>query len=231
MRVFWLLALTGCFVDEKTPAPDFACEGVQPPATAPDSVKITGVVRSLAGDVNLPGVTVQGFASGLPLTPITSDANGEFSFSHETGGVPNNDNISGMADGFLPTIAYPGAPVFADSFFELRMLDLATVMKFAMDAEIPLDVTAGTALVRVTDCNESPVPGGKLTVPAPGNVFYFRFAAPVLTETETDASGIALITNLPLGAVTISGTVGEVALRDNPVDTVPNAFIQTLARP
>ena len=106
----------------------------------------------------------------------------------------------------------------------------ANVRKMA--AGIPLTEGLAFALVRVTDCNESPVAGGKLTTSVGSPPVYFRLGAPDVQATETDASGIALFVNLPTpDMVTISGTIGDVVLRDNVVETRTNEFVQTLARP
>ncbi len=233
MRWYLVVLLASCTVEEKIDAPDFSCEAVPPPTTAPNFVRVRGIVRNLAGDNALPGVIIEGSASGRPLGEITTDANGEFEFSHETGGVPNFDSVSGTAPGFLKTVAYPGAAIFEDSFVEVRMLEMTTVIELAMNAGIALDFTKGTALVRVTDCNESPVAGGKLEVPVGASVIYFRFAAPDKTAIDTDLSGIALVTGLPVGLVTLRGSVGDVVLRDNEIETEVDVpmFAQTLARP
>lgn len=234
MRICCVLLVSGCFVTEKQPQPDFACEGVPLPATAPDFVRVQGIVRDLAGNVTLPGVTIQGISGSLNLTPVVSDAQGIFEFSHETPGTPTKDSVhaEAMALGLLSTTASPGIPVAGDQFFEVRMLDLATVMSFADDAGVTLDPNLAFALVRVSDCNESPVAGGKVTTDPVSMPIYFRLGGPDVTATETDASGIVLFANLPTPAmVTISGTIGDVQLRPNVVETRPTEFVQTLARP
>ena len=86
--------------------------------------------------------------------------------------------------------------------------------------------------MRVTDCNESPVAGGVLSTTPSADPIYFRLGGPDNNATDTDASGIVLFPNLETPAkVTISGTVGDVQLRDNEVETLPGEFVQTLARP
>ncbi len=234
MRIACLLLVSGCFISEKEVAPDFVCEGAPLPATAPDFVTIQGVVRDLAGNVTLPGVEIQGISGSFNLTPVLTGPDGTFEFSHETPGTPTFDSVHANADalGLVATTAYPGIAIAGDSFVEVRMIDMATVLQFAEDADIPLTPGAAFALVRVTDCNESPVAGGKLTTSSGSPPIYFRLGGPDTQATETDASGIALFVNLPTpDMVTISGTVGDVQLRDNVVETRTNEFVQTLARP
>jgi hypothetical protein len=219
------------------------------PTSVPDSVRVDGVILNLAGDSAIPGVTVMGFAGEVPGEPVVTDASGRFSFSHPLPATATEDSLrASLPPDFLTTLGYPGKPVFEDSFVELRMVPLQTLLGLAQQAQIPIDLETETfALIRVTDCNESPVAGGVIDppviVPAPAEparvkVSYFRFQSLEPTATETDASGLALITGLPVdpnpevqSMVTITGAIGDVPILENTVQPSLGTFVQTLARP
>lgn len=230
MRVLGLVLLTGCLIEEKQLAPDVSCAGVELQDGEPRSLKTTGLVINLAANAPLPDVKINATIGDLPLTEVTSNAEGIFEYTYETAGGPTDNKVRAeLPPMFLATTAYPGIPIVGDSFLEVRMLTQETVDAFAGDLEI--DENAPFALVQVTDCNESPVAGGTLRNNAGKPAIYFRLGKLDPAATETDAGGLAIMPNLPEGKITISGEIGDVPLRDNEIDAIAMEFVQTLARP
>lgn len=252
MRWWWLLLMTGCSVsDNKTFAPDFSCSTEPIPTNVPSSVRVDGVILNLAGDQGIEGVTVTNIAGNIPSDPVVTDAAGRFSFTHDLPDTATEDSLEAVKPPtFLATRGYPGKPVFEDSFVELRLLPLEQLMGLATQAGVMINLEQETfALIRVTDCNESPVAGGVIDppaiVPPPTaeqamkiRVIYFRFQALEPAATETDASGLALIVGLPVdmdadvrSSVTITGSIGDVPIFENTVQPSLGTYVQTLARP
>lgn len=222
-----------CSIAEKVAEPDLSCAGTPTPATAQPRVTISGQVTDIAGTPLGAGVTIQGFASGLPLPPTETDASGRFSYSHDTGGVPTIDSIQASAVGpFLQTITYASIPIARDEQIDLRMVTEADAMSFTTNAGISIDPALGLALLRVTDCTESPVPEGEVISNPPGDTYYFRFAAPDPDADKTDPSGIVMIANLPVGDVVLSGSVFGAPVRPVTIESRPGAtFVLAQLRP
>lgn len=263
MRWLPLLLVTGCFVEEKSFEPDFSCSGAPIPTSLPDRVRVDGQLLNLAADTPLPGLSVTGIAGELVGSPVTSDESGRFSFSHDLPGTATQDSIlaSGTFNGepLLTTLGYPGKPVFEDGFVELRMVSKTELLGLAMKAGVGINLEVESfALVRITDCNESPVAGAKLAppvitlppdvVPDPGlppvQIIYFQFGQLEQTAMESDGSGLAIIVHIPIDPadpiagelpktteVVINGTIGDVPFVENTVTPSKNTFVQTLAQP
>jgi len=220
--------LTGCVIEEKVEGPDLACAGQPLPATAPRSVTVDGFVQNLQGGTALADVTIEPFSSGLPLAVTSSSAAGTFSYTHETGGVPNNDFVKATKTGFLDTFSFPGAPIAGDDHIEVRMVTMAEVMAF--NDQIPIDLTKGIIFMRLVDCNQSPVQGATVSSSPAGTIAYFQQGQPS-AATQTDPSGIVMILNLPPGEVTLTGSLGTVPLRASSLTPTPGAFVITQLQP
>jgi hypothetical protein len=234
MRVLLLATLApACAIPEKVAEPDLSCVGAPTPETAAPRVTISGRVTDIAGSPLGADVSIQGFAGDLPLPPVMTDASGRFSYSHDTGGVPTLDFIQASAVGpFLQTITYPSVPIARDEQVDVRMVSEADAMSFTMNAEIPIDFSLGLALLRVTDCTETPVPEGEVTSSPGGDIYYFRFAMPDPAADKTDPSGIVMVANIPVGEAVLSGTAFGAPLRPVTIESRAGAnFVLTQLRP
>jgi hypothetical protein len=119
----------------------------------------------------------------------------------------------------VPGTLYPGNfltgqsvasfPAYAVSPAELQGL-AAIITKDTV--ELDPEGSVGHALVTIYDCQDHQAPGVSLTYSASDAQtvpFYFQDGLPSGTATETDSYGLAGALNVPVGAVTVSGTLAS----------------------
>jgi hypothetical protein len=208
----------------------FGCLGAALPGTAPDPLTLSGT----ASTVNLlfqaskaPGAVIQAYKGATATgAAATADANGAFSISIASGGMPVAAYLKGTLAGNEDFYLFPPAPVStplqnAPVGF-LSASTLATVRNLAFNNSPPTvdATTVGTLILYIVDCNGAAVAGATVTATengAPVGTKTLYFDNLNFNATQTTAKGLVVIFDVPPGTLTINSKVGTMDLRTNVV--------------
>jgi hypothetical protein len=196
-------------------------------------VQVSGIVVA-PDQTPVDAVTLQAFAGGsaTPIATTTSNATGAFTFDLSTGGTPVDGFIQGSKAGFIDTFYYAPAPVAAStSRATILMSTPAAFSTIAAIAQVVPDPTMGTVVIGVVNCQSAPVEGAAVTVVPAGTTRYLRNNLPNVSATSTDATGLALVFNVPAGATTVGASFGGLTLRSHAVTVRPNVLTVTVVAP
>ena len=222
---------------------NFACLGAPLPTTAPANVTLAGIAKTVTttGQNPVAGITVTAFSSaGATLESDTSDSAGAYSITTASGGVPVDGYAQATGTGYMTTYLYPAAPI-ADN------IDNATALVIDAGTFFAIQVIAGLGGlgdgqqpgngwigVIVEDCNGDPVEGATVTTSPAGSAIRYLGppdGLPVADDTSTDASGLALVFNVPAGNVEVDASFGGHSLREHTVNARPDVNTTTLVMP
>jgi hypothetical protein len=211
-------------IDANPNAPDagapFACMGQPFPTTAPPTVTVSGVVAKLDTGGTVAGATVAGYPNGstTPFVTTTTDANGNFSATINTGGLALNGYIKMTGSGVVDAYVYPEAPISMDASVAIETFT-------APLTTVGLDPTKAQLVLQVHDCNGVPLAGAVFSLqPTGGQLVYIKNGTTDPTATSTDSSGVAIVTNQPPGNATLNAVVNGTSLRQHVFPAVANAI-------
>ena len=226
-------ALAACTYPEKQYAGPFACLGQPPPRSAAPLVQIAGETTEPLNLTPIPGVSVALQDQMTPIAgPVTTDANGSFSFSLNTNGTPvDNLDLYASAPGRIASYYFPSSAVTADLTVGLAVLSMQEQTALASDAGLQFTAGDGHILLNIEDCNGNPIAGATLAASPAGTVRYFDGVHPSMTATATDAGAVAMVANLPPGKVTLTATAGGMQLPPLELIVVASSFSITAIQP
>lgn len=108
----------------------------------------------------------------------------------------------------MPTIAFLQAPaVLPEKEKVIRMISPTAINALAAAADVPLDMTRGTSILLIHDCNDDRSPGvefGIEELDPDTTPYHFRGALPDPNATETDEQGAGGFVNMPIGLHTVT---------------------------
>jgi len=252
MRVLtrlWLLApLAACSVPDKflidggpagdsTPSadadPQFACLGQPLPTTAPATLTVRGETRGL-GEGALPVVALNAYVVGgaNPFIVTQSDANAAFSFDVSTSGAPVDAYVVATYSAHLATHYYPAAPLAASYTDTLVLMTPTKLAQLASAAGTNFNTGMAQLYITVVDCTGAPIPHATVTTAPPGLVAPFRNSLPSATATDTDASGLVAVFNVPpTQTITATATTPGGTFRSTRIVGGGASLIQTKIQP
>ncbi len=225
------------FVFEDAPAGPFGCLGQPVPTTAPDPVMLSGTATTLSGTTSVPapGVQVQALHLSDNSTiapPVTTDANGAYSFSLPTGGAALDVYLRASASGDRDTTVFPATDLFANSTGgEVVIITQSDFNFLASLANKTQSSSKGAVGVIVTDCEGNVLSGAVITTNPSVPVVYLNNNSPDTSATATDATGVGLIFNVPAGNVTLSATVNGMTLRSHQINAIAGVTTTAAIRP
>jgi hypothetical protein len=219
-------------VPDAAPRPDAETQ-------APMMITISGIAGEggLSGTTPVQGVTVALFRTSDESTPAatdTSDAQGAFSFTIESGGVPVDAYVRATMPGtYLDTFVYPPAPYADDSpNNDANMITRANFDLLSSFAQGNQQPGMGVIAMAVVDAAGAAVADATVaSSPASATYRYDDEGGfPSATETSTASDGFSFMFNVP-GRVTVSATKPGQAFRSHLVYARPDAFTTTAIAP
>jgi hypothetical protein len=225
-------ALAACTYPEKQ-FDRFACR--PEPDSAVRLVTLSGRTLNPSDFMPVPGVTMalQNLTGTVIAGPVTSSDNGGFGFPLNTNATPVKDvYFTGEATGRIKTYFTPPRPITADLEVEFTMLSTMQRDELALGA-IGQAFTAGTGavLLEVKDCEGVPIENATVTSEPMGVVRYFEGIFPSTTRPSTDAGGVALVANLPVGTVSITATIDDDSFAPRTLLIDADAITRTVIQP
>jgi hypothetical protein len=192
------------------------------PTTAADSLTISGDMTdgSLTGPGNATsGATISAFhTTGSALGTTTTEATGIYQVTATTGGA-TVDYLTATNAGYKDMRYFPRAPLAkSTSLGTLPLFTTADAGTIATTFGVTQDPAKGLALVTIQDCFGSLRANGTVTLsPATAGTVKYLHGDGTTTGTATDATGFAVVFNIPAGSVTIGATVGGTAYHEHAV--------------
>jgi hypothetical protein len=202
----------------------FYCNGQPQPTTAPAMVTISGSIQEIANlsTEPLPGSTIKAYKTSddTQVGMSTSDANGSWSMSLPTGGVPLEGYLVGHHDPvtkpnntvstYIDTYLYSPYALAADNgqgvILMLTSGDMGTLHLLAQLAGTTQQAGKGMVGLVVADCNGKALKGAVVTSEPAATPIYDNGSIPDTTATATGTDGRAYLFNLPAGDVTVHAT-------------------------
>jgi hypothetical protein len=221
--------------------PDFSCVGAAYPDSAPDMITISGTTGEigLGGITDLGSATVEAFvgSSNTPeMTVISGTSDGAYTFMLATGGSPVAGYRRGTKSNYETTYVYPPEPLANDQ----ANIPVLMVGTFAWGflpsiAAASQNPTNGFVGLLVVDCAGNPLAGATVTVEGanPANVRYVQGTSiPNNASGATDASGIALVFDVPTGAaVGVDASTSSQELAEHDIEVRADVITMTVVAP
>jgi hypothetical protein len=193
---------------------NFSCVGATP-TTAPDPLILSGLLNQLGSASVLPGAIIELHrrSDGVLISSTNSDANGLFTFSIVTGGVPFDGYLVINLSGYLLTQAYWSRPLtnnLSSTYTILSPTSLAQLFLFSGSSMQP---NTGLSEVAFSDCVGFKVPDAAILA--------FQNGSSVGNAVQL-SPGLAWILNVPLGSTNIEAVAEGTALTSAPISIVAN---------
>lgn len=227
------IALAACGDDggsstiDATPGPD-----------AQASVVVSGIAQTVSGTstVALAGATIEAFdsAGGAALATTTSAADGTYSLTLSTGGMPLDGYLKGTSATRLDTYLYPPRPLAADrTGATMLLITQGTLDLLGTLGGTSQDPAKGFVGLIVQDGAGTRVAGATVTIAPAGTatVIYAVNNLPNSGATMTDASGTVYIANTNVGAVTVDAAKGATTYHEHAVNARAGVITTTLIEP
>lgn len=230
-----VLALAACTYPEKQFQGPYSCLGDPPPTSADQLVTLQGQAVNPSDQMPLAGLSVSLKDRNLNAIdgPITTEASGAFRFSLSTSGIPvDRVYLNATGAGRVPTYYAPPRPLTESLQIGLGVISTMQGESLALGAlGMPFTPGTGAVLFTIADCNDKPIANAVVTSAPTGAIRYFDGVQPSMTATRTDAGGVAMVANLPPGAVSLTVTVDGMTFPARSFTVVADSFVQTVLTP
>lgn len=204
------------------------------PPVVPQMITIAGVTseRGLGGTSLVSGVTMTAHASsneGVALATATTDAQGKYSLTVTTNGMPLDGFLLAKKPGYLDLYMYPASPFIASTMdASVNMItpgNRDNLNNFAGGGQM-----AGKGLIglQVRDANGMPVAGATVSsTPASTYRYNGSNGFPSAQATMTASDGVAFMFNVPSGPITITASKAGMSFKAHVVVARPDKFTTT----
>lgn len=224
-----LCAFAGCTYPAKEFSEPFACLGEARPTTASAQVRLTGPIIDPQSMSPVSGVQITLLDQNLGTIEGPETANGAYDVSLPTGGRPiERVYIKGEATGYMTAFQTNSTPLAGNVTSLLPLVSLPNAGAVAVGSigapSFPTD--QGVLFMSVLDCNGVTLADAVVSTTPPGQAFYFDGFMASMTRTATDPVGVAMVTGLPPGNVTLTVTVDGMQFPAHQLAIVAGAFTQ-----
>jgi hypothetical protein len=212
--------------------PKWGCIGSVPPVMGGGMTTVKAQLLDLISGNPIPGLFVRlcnklDTTCGSPIDTPTPDASGWVS-------VTVKSDFDGYLDIEGPNQMYLPALIFLDLVAigqntDILLIPVAAQQSLAQNAGIMIDPMKGLVLVRTVDCTNKRTDGVSVSMSPQGGAagFYVINNALVTSATQTDGAGNAGFANVPVGTVTLTGTVAASGKELGKVTTLSRAGAMT----
>jgi hypothetical protein len=204
--------------------PDLMCLG-QSPTAAPDPLLVEGKLFAVDHYDITPvvGATVvlRRRGTDAAIVQTTTAADGAFTMSVVSHGVPVDGYFTVTAAGYRPTRVEPGDPLSGGENALMLVADDAEMTRWYAAAGVAFTAGVSTLITATVDCARDTLDGSTIAVaPSPGTVTYYDATGKQWdTQLATSTNGYALVTGAA-SSVAVTGQLGAVALPPHAI-TVP----------
>jgi hypothetical protein len=207
------------------------------PPNVPAMITISGTAAepSTTGgaDTPLAGVVVEAHKASDDslVTMATTDAQGKYSLTITTNGVPVDGYLKATLAQYGDTYLFPPAPLIADfTMGSVNMLKPGTVGLLYTVAGVGQMSGKGTVALEVLDATGTPVDGATITTNPAGT---YRYGNPPLQQNTAtvNGNGIAADLNAAPGSIDVSATKAGTTFHTHTVKVFANSFTTTIVQP
>lgn len=218
------------------PGPDLACLGQPPPTTAPDPLPVEGKLFAVenyeVAPVDGATVVLRRRGTDAVLAQATTAADGGFTMSVASGGVPVDGTFTVAAAGYRTTRIDPGDPLSGGENALMLVAGDAELARWYAAAGAIYTPGSPTLLTAAVDCAHDTLDGSTIAVaPAAATVTYYD-----ATTKQWDAAlasstnGFSLVTG-PASAVSVTARLGATSLPPHDITVQANALTIAVLTP
>jgi hypothetical protein len=200
-------------------------------------ITIAGTAKAYtaSGSEPIAGVIIGAYRATDEATAVVtaeSAADGSYSLTFETGGVPLDGYLKATLASYMDTYLYPPAPVSTD--FDGATVAMLTPAIFDLMANTLCGANqpaTGNAVIvaNVLDAGNSPLAGATVgSAPGATKYCYNEGGFPNRMATATEGDGTAYFLNLPPGRVTVSAMAPGLTYPTHSVLARADVFTTTL---
>jgi hypothetical protein len=212
----------------------YRCLGQPLPTTAAATITVSGTItHSVLTPAPDSGSKIRAFKTGTAtaLDSTTTPANGAYTITLTTGGIPLDGYIQVTQSGYLDTYGYPPAPLATSAQQSVLLLTSSEFNTLSGLAGATHTAGKSSIAVIVQNCDGTPVAGATVSSTPGGTVRYNSGGGPSSSATSTAGDGIAYILNVTAGDVQVSASAAGNTLRAHTVNARADALIITAVTP
>jgi hypothetical protein len=216
-------------------SPGLACITQPLPTTAPPQIVVSGSLYNIMTGMPVPNGNIQVMprtATNL-LAQQATDANGNYTITLPTNGVPLDVRFHASVAGFVDTWYYPPVPLVKDTSVTPSMVDNMTYPALGqLCGGVTVDTTMTQMFVATVDCANNGLANATVAVMPtnPNTQIRYYTQGGTCNTTGTDTTGTVFVYNAPPTNMVLTGAQMGTPLRQTSVSgvggTVTEAFIQ-----
>jgi hypothetical protein len=199
-------------------------------------ITISGIAQSVSGvgqQQPVQGATVAAYASSDDTTALattTTDAQGQFSLTVDTGGAPLAGYLKATANSYADSYIYPPAAIAADTTdVAVLLVTPTTYNSLYTFTQVSQQQGTGVVALVVMDTAQAPVAGATATsTPAATYKYNNAQGFPSSSAMSTAADGAAYVLNAPAGAITVGAAKQNATFASHDVKAWAGALTTTL---
>ena len=212
--------------------------GVVDGPVAPTMITISGTAssRGLGGTTPVDAATIAAYRNTDEATPVamtTTNAQGNFSLTFDTGGMALVGFLKATKNGFAATYVYSPDPLAADTTgIPVNMLTSGNYDTIYTITQTSQMANTGTVAVIVRDAAMMPVAGATVSsMPAATYKYNGSNGLPNANASSTQADGTGYMLNAMPGPITVTASKTGLTFRSFPVKAFADSLTTTLIIP
>lgn len=202
------------------------------------TITISGTAssRGLGGTTPVDAATIAAYRSTDDANAVamaTTDAQGNFSITLDTGGTALVGYLKATKNGFAATYVYSPDPLAANTTgIPVNMLTTGTYDTLYSLTQVQQAANTGTIAMIVRDAANMPVAGATVSSTPAGTYKYNGGnGLPNASAMMTQADGTGYVMNAPVGPITVTATKAGTTFRGFPVKAFADSLTTTLVIP
>lgn len=226
---------TGPDADASNPL-DLSCENVPFPTSVPDPVTVSGQVTDNGTSGLVANLEVHRADDDSLIDSVATGADGAYSLTVPTGGVPTAVYFRITATGHVETYRYFGYPLTANTTSPQRIWTSTAFQAYASKGGVAPTAGKGVAYLIARDCALKKVGAGVVytTTPTPQKLAYEEGAqcdTPNLQATASTQCSYAMSFELTPGMLAVDATLGSTGFRAQNVKIAADAMTWVVLQP
>lgn len=202
------------------------------PPSVPAMITIAGTAKDNGQNSSMPlagvAISLKSRADNSTLASATSDAQGKYTMTVQTGGHVVDAYILATKSGYTDAAAFPAKPFAADDMGADS--NMVTTGNFnLLSVYTGQQSGKGIVIAEVLDASDMPVGGVAVSCnPASGSVLYSDSNGTPASGSSTNTDGTSFLVNIPPGSITLNATKSGATFKSHAITALANTFTSTV---
>ena len=202
------------------------------PPNVPAMITIAGTAKDNGQNSSTPlagvAISLKSRADNSTLATATSDAQGKYSMTVQTGGHVVDAYVLATKSGYTDAAAFPAVPFAADDMGADS--NMVTTGNFnLLSVYTGQQSGKGIVIAEVLDASDMPVGGVAVSCnPASGSVLYSDNNGTPASGMSTNTDGTSFLVNIPPGSITLNATKSGATFKSHAITALANTFTSTV---